>query len=180
MMTVYGADWCEDTQRAMRHLRRLGVAYKYENVDQNPDALARAKALNNGERRTPTIDLEGGTTLVEPTNGELTQAVVRQELITEGQAADRLRYRNIGDLERALRIAGGALAMTFAARMKSGWRWPLAAWGGFELVSGGIGSCPLYTALGVTSTGGPGDRPSEAERDAWLAPVEAHKVASSQ
>ena len=25
MIIVYGADWCEDTQRSMRHLRRLAV-----------------------------------------------------------------------------------------------------------------------------------------------------------
>ncbi len=168
MITVYGADWCEDTQRSMRHLRRLGVAYRYDNVARSPEALARAKALNNGERRTPTIDLDGST-LVEPTNRELTDALVNRQLIAPEQAEGRLRYRNIGDLERALRIAGGALAIACAVPMKSRWKWLLGAWGAFEMVSGGIGSCPVYTALGVTSTGGPGDRPSEAERDAWLA-----------
>ena len=74
MITVYGADWCEDTQRALRHLRRLGVAYSYENVDRDPEALGRAKALNDGKRRTPTIDVNG-TTLVEPTIGELTRVL---------------------------------------------------------------------------------------------------------
>src|SRR5205814_1675557 len=47
MITVYGADWCEDTQRSMRHLRRLGVPYRYINIDEDLDALARAKALNS-------------------------------------------------------------------------------------------------------------------------------------
>ena len=57
MVSVYGANWCEDTRRSLRHLRRLGVAHRYVNIDEDLDALARAKALNDGGRRTPTIDL---------------------------------------------------------------------------------------------------------------------------
>src|ERR671915_360053 len=57
MITVYGADWCEDTRRSLRLLRRLHVANHYINIDEDLDALDRAKALNHGERRTPTIDL---------------------------------------------------------------------------------------------------------------------------
>jgi hypothetical protein len=33
MVIVYGADWCEDTQRSLRHLRRLSVAHRYLNTD---------------------------------------------------------------------------------------------------------------------------------------------------
>ncbi len=179
MITVYGADWCEDTQRALRHLRRLGVTYSYENVDRDPEALGRAKALNRGERRTPTIDVDGET-LVEPTNRELTAALVQRQLISEDEARGRLRYRNVGDLERALRLVGGAAALACAVPMKSRWKWPLAAWGAFEVVTGGIGSCPLYAALGVSSFGGPGDRPFQAERNAWLAPILPKGVAAPQ
>ena len=39
MIIVYGADWCEDTRRSLRHLRRLGVAHRYLNVDEDLDAL---------------------------------------------------------------------------------------------------------------------------------------------
>ncbi len=35
MITVYGADWCEDTRRSLRHLRRLGVAHRYVNIDED-------------------------------------------------------------------------------------------------------------------------------------------------
>lgn len=31
-ITVFGADWCEDTRRSLRHLRRLGVPHQYLNV----------------------------------------------------------------------------------------------------------------------------------------------------
>jgi glutaredoxin len=60
MITVYGADWCEDTRRSLRHLRRLGVPSHYINIDEDLDALERANALNGDQRRTPTIDLGVG------------------------------------------------------------------------------------------------------------------------
>ena len=57
MITVYGADWCEDTRRSLRHLRRLGVPHRYENVDEDLDALAprdlRSTAASAG--RPPSI-----------------------------------------------------------------------------------------------------------------------------
>jgi len=34
-----------------------------------------------------------------------------------------------------------------------------------------IGWCPVYDSQGVTSVGGPGDHPDEAERDEWLATI---------
>lgn len=170
MVTVYGADWCEDTQRSLRHLRRLGLQYVYENVDADPAALERAKALNNGERRTPTIDVDG-TTLVEPTIHELTTALEERGVIAAAEAEHLMRVRNVGDLERGMRVAGGAAAVAFALRMKSAWKWPILAWGVFELVSGSAGSCPVYRLTGRTSFAGPGDHPREAERRAWLTTV---------
>lgn len=169
MTTVYGADWCEDTQRALRHLRRLGVAYSYENVDRDPEALGRAKALNDGKRRTPTIDVNGAT-LVEPTIGELTRVLEERHQVGPWQLK-QLEVYNVGDLERLLRIGAGLLAVTAAGRMRTAWRWPLAALGLIQTVSGAVGMCPTYTVLGVTSYGGPGDHPREAERRAWLTRV---------
>jgi len=172
MVTVYGADSCEDTQRALRHLRRLGVRYSYQDVDRDPMALGKAIALNDGERRTPTIDVDG-TTLVEPTTLRLTGALEERLLISR-EAADRvMRMKNVGDLERGLRVGGGLLALGLAIRMKSAWRWPLAAWGAMETVTGAVGSCPVYRTFGVTSVAGPGDHPREAERRSWVAPLRA-------
>ena len=37
---VYGADWCGDTQRTLRQLDRLGVAYDYIDVEQDEQASA--------------------------------------------------------------------------------------------------------------------------------------------
>ena len=91
MIIVYGADWCEDTRRSLRHLRRLGVRHTFLNVDEDLDALARATALNGGERRTPTVDLGvGGAPLIEPANDTLTEALVELEMLTTEDARERL------------------------------------------------------------------------------------------
>jgi glutaredoxin len=170
MIIVYGADWCEDTRRSLRHLRRLGVAHHYINIDEDAEALERAKALNDGVRRTPTIDLGvGGTALVEPENDTLGGALVELEMLTQDDLRERLAIQNVGDTERVIR-AGAGLALLFAsAASRRGGRWPLGLAGGIALLTGLSGWCPVYHSSGVTSIGGPGDHIDEAERTTWLA-----------
>ena len=72
---VYGADWCEDTQRTREQLDTLKVPYEYINVDHDKAAEAWIKEKNNGKRKTPTVDLFGGKILIEPTNEEMDQAL---------------------------------------------------------------------------------------------------------
>jgi glutaredoxin len=169
MIIVYGADWCEDTRRSLRHLRRLGVAHRYVNIDEDLDALHRAMALNGGNRRTPTVDLGlGGLPLVEPDNDALTGALVEVDMLSQSDASDRLEIQNVGDFERVLRTMAGAavwLSGTMAPRPA---RWPVRAGGLALVVSGVIGWCPVYHAGGTSSIDGPGDRPDEAHRATWL------------
>ena len=49
---VYGADWCGDTQRTLKHLEKLGVAFKYINVEQDERASAWVKEHNDGKELT--------------------------------------------------------------------------------------------------------------------------------
>src|ERR687895_425501 len=101
MITVYGADWCEDTRRSQRLLRRLHIPYHCLNIDEDLDSLERATALNHGQRRTPTIDLGlGGDALVEPDNETLTAALVERQMLTQEEAHERLGLQNVGDVER--------------------------------------------------------------------------------
>ena len=169
MITVYGADWCEDTRRLRRHLRRLGVAHLYENVDEDLDALERATSLNGGLRRTPTIDLGlGGAALVEPDNDTLTGALVEIDMLTYEQARERLDVQNVGDVERLGRTIGGLAILALGSGSPRSVRWPLRALGAGIALTGVTGWCPLYHSAGVTSLGGPGDRPDEATRQRWL------------
>jgi mycoredoxin len=170
MLTVYGADWCEDTRRSLRHLRRLGVPHQYLNIDEDAAALERARALNDGTRRTPTIDLGvGGGGLVEPDNDTLAGALVELEMLTQEDLHERLALQNVGDTERVIRVGAGTALLLGGGLMPRGFRWPLRLAGFAALLSGLAGWCPVYHARGVTSLGGPGDRPDEATRRTWLA-----------
>lgn len=77
---VYGADWCEDTQRAREHLERLGVAYKYINIEQDKDASNWVKQQNGGKEKKPTIRV-GQEVLTVPTDEELESKLRAERLI---------------------------------------------------------------------------------------------------
>jgi len=172
MLIVYGADWCEDTRRSLRHLRRLGVPHQYINIDEDSEALAIARALNHGERRTPTVDLgAGGNALVEPDNDTLGGALVELEMLTQEDLHDRLAVQNVGDAERVIRSGVGAALMLGAALGPRSLRWPLRIAGAVALLTGASGWCPAYHSAGVTSLEGPGDRADEAGRSTWLSPA---------
>jgi glutaredoxin len=172
MITVYGADWCHDTRRALRHLRRLDVAHRYLNIDEDSRALHAARVLNPAgadARRTPVIDLGfGGTPLVEPDNDTLTAALVEMQMLNAEEATERLAVQNIGDQERIVRTAAGILIFGVAAAAPRGLKWLFRVAGGAIALSGISGWSAVYYAAGVTSVGGPGDRPREATRDTWL------------
>ncbi len=171
MIIVYGADWCEDTRRSLRHLRRLGVPHEYLNIDEDLDALHRAKALNHGLRRTPVIDLGlGGPPLVEPDNDSLTGALVELEMLEQADVVERLAIQNVGDFERVLRTLAGAALLLVSRTVPRPVRAPVVLTGAVATLSGLTGWCPAYHAAGVTSLDGPGDRPDEGRRPTWLAP----------
>ena len=169
MIKVFGTDWCSDTRRSLRHLRRLHVPHQYINIDDSLDGLARAKQLTDAKRCTPIVDLAmGGQALVEPSNDTLTGALVELAMLTQDEAYDRLAVQNVGDIERAVRMSVGGAILATAAALPRASRWPFALLGLFAATTGLTGWCPAYHRAGVTSLGGPGDRPSESERDAWV------------
>jgi glutaredoxin len=168
VVTIYGAEWCEDTQRALRYLRRLGAKHEYFDVDEDPAALNRAKALNHGRRRTPVVQVQDEV-LVEPSNPTLAEALIRNGLLEPQQVHSRMQRRNVGDLERGIRIGGGVALAVLSLKAPKFSRVPLLALGVAETLSGVFGWCPLFAALGLTSIGGPLDHPSEADRETWLA-----------
>src|SRR5215203_2297139 len=140
MITVYGADWCEDTRRSQRLLRRLHVPYHYINIDEDLDGLERAKALNYGQRRTPTIDLGlGGPALVEPDNDTLAGALVEREMLSDEDVHDRLGLQNVGDIERVARATAGAALLAVAGAAPRGLRWPLRLAGLVAVATGVAG-----------------------------------------
>lgn len=78
---VYGADWCGDTKRTLRHLDTLGVDYDYIDVEQDAAASAWVKEQNNGKERKPTVKLGAGEVLSVPSDAELETALRNNKLI---------------------------------------------------------------------------------------------------
>ena len=73
---MYGTDWCPDCLRAKLVLRRLGVQYTYINTDKDKEAENRVIEHNQGTRIVPTIFFPDNSTLVEPSNQELTEKII--------------------------------------------------------------------------------------------------------
>jgi glutaredoxin len=76
---VYGADWCGDTVRALRHLKNKGVDFDYVDIEENREGEAKVIAFHNGKRRIPLVEIasEDGKTksLSVPTGRELDEAL---------------------------------------------------------------------------------------------------------
>ena len=70
-VTVYGAPWCPDCKRAKQFLGEQRMPYNWVDIDQDEDGRKYVQQVNNGKQIIPTIIFEDGSTLVEPTNGEL-------------------------------------------------------------------------------------------------------------
>lgn len=77
---VYGADWCEDTQRTREFLDGLGVQYQYVNIEEDESAAAWVREQNAGKERKPTVDI-AGQVLSTPTDHELTSTLRERGLM---------------------------------------------------------------------------------------------------
>ncbi len=75
-IVVYGTRWCAATQMVRRYLDRLGIPYRYVDLEADPVAAARLRWLSGGSLRHPTVAI-GGELLVQPTLEELLWALAR-------------------------------------------------------------------------------------------------------
>jgi mycoredoxin len=76
-VTVYGANWCEDTQRTLALLSHLRVSHHYVNIERDEDAKQKVEAWYPGAVKTPVVVIEGdGTRLVEPHDVDLLSALI--------------------------------------------------------------------------------------------------------
>lgn len=79
-VTVHGTSWCAASQMVRRHLDRLGVPYRYVDLEADPQAAAQIRWLTGGYVSHPTVKV-GGEVLVEPTITELDWALEQAGLI---------------------------------------------------------------------------------------------------
>jgi mycoredoxin len=79
-VTVYGADWCGDTMRTLRHLDRTGVHYDYIDIDNDKEGEDKVIAFSKGKRRIPLVEIAGDgepQRLAVPRDAELDAALAR-------------------------------------------------------------------------------------------------------
>ena len=79
-VTVYGTRWCAMSQMVRRHLDRLGIPYRYVDLETDPEAAAQVRWLTGGYLSHPTVSV-AGEVLVEPNISELDWALERAGLI---------------------------------------------------------------------------------------------------
>lgn len=75
---VYGADWCGDTVRTLRHLDTSGVKYDYVDIDQDAQGEKKVIEFNKGKRRIPLVEIaseKDTRSLSVPSASELDQAL---------------------------------------------------------------------------------------------------------
>ena len=70
-ITIFGTWWCGDCSRACRWFDRNHVVYNWVDIDNDESGEEFVITTNNGMRSVPTILLEDGSILVEPTDAEL-------------------------------------------------------------------------------------------------------------
>lgn len=67
--------FCPDVNRARGRLTELGLEWQEFDTEADPAAAERARSLNNGTLRVPTLAI-GDRVLVEPSVAELDDALV--------------------------------------------------------------------------------------------------------
>jgi mycoredoxin len=70
-IVMYGTKWCGDCIRSKRVLEKLGIPYKYIDIEGDQEAVAYVLTVNKGHRAVPTITFPDGSVLVEPSDPEL-------------------------------------------------------------------------------------------------------------
>jgi mycoredoxin len=78
-VVVYGTSWCAATQIIRRHLERLGIPYRYVDIELDPVAAAQLRWWSGGRLSHPTVSI-GGAILIEPTLDELDAALAQTAL----------------------------------------------------------------------------------------------------
>jgi mycoredoxin len=70
-ITVYGHPTCPGLGPVKGLLAQSKVKFEYVNIHQDSAAAARVRSINNGNESVPTLVFPDGSTLTEPSVGEL-------------------------------------------------------------------------------------------------------------
>lgn len=74
-LRVLGTSWCSDCTRSKAWLDEHRIAYDWIDIETDDEAAREVEARNGGARVVPTIVLDDGSVLVEPSDEELSAAL---------------------------------------------------------------------------------------------------------
>lgn len=76
-IVMYSTTWCGDCRRSKRWLNEHNIPYTDIDIDQDEQAAAYVRQINNGRAVVPTIIFPDGAMLTEPSNAVLALQVER-------------------------------------------------------------------------------------------------------
>jgi mycoredoxin len=79
-VVVYGTRWCAASQTVRRYLDRMGIPYRFVDLEQDPLAAAQVRWVAGGTVSHPTVSV-AGEFLVQPSLDELEWALDRAGLL---------------------------------------------------------------------------------------------------
>ena len=74
VLTVYGADWCQNCRNTNRYLDERSISYQYIDLAHKPEAARRL--ADAGYRAIPVVTPDG-TVMIEPSRHDLDAAIGR-------------------------------------------------------------------------------------------------------
>ena len=83
IITIYATEWCGDCRRAKKIIDKLGLSYKWIDIDEDQKAEQFVKRTNKGMRSVPTIVFPDGEILVEPSNYQLERKLANHKIVTD-------------------------------------------------------------------------------------------------
>jgi mycoredoxin len=78
-LKVYTTSWCGPCKRLKSQLTREGISYQEIDIEANPDAAEFVMRVNGGNQVVPTVVLEDGTALTNPSVIRLRQLLAGAE-----------------------------------------------------------------------------------------------------
>lgn len=70
-ISMYGTAWCSDCKRTKKFFGEHRVHYEFIDIDGDAAGLAVVEEANNGKHIIPVLKFGDGSTLIEPSNGDL-------------------------------------------------------------------------------------------------------------
>ena len=70
-LTMYSTPWCGYCHRLKTVLKASGIAYDEVDIEQDPAAAEFVGSVNGGNQTVPTVKFADGSTLTNPSAGEI-------------------------------------------------------------------------------------------------------------